>query len=190
MSESSAENPGLGVVLGSAGSPAEIHHAGRVWKLGHPDQRAKERLEKLVAKVALDDVRRLKDVLDPDAYAEAFGQVTGNLRAYKTWREGWQKIIGDPGNGHLFLWALLLEHQPGATESDVLDVARGSPGEVAAALSQVLPPFLRMLAAEVLEAAPAEARPALQASLDAAISGLLAGLLSQLTPSPANTSTP
>lgn len=175
------ENPGVGGMLGAAGPCPEIPLGKRVWKVGHPTQAAKARLEKLAAKVALDEVRRLKDVLDPAAYREAFDAVTQNLKSYRTWRPGWQAVVFDGANGHLFLWSLLQEHHPAATEADVLALCREAPEEVAAALAQVIPDFFGVLLGEVR----ADLSPEDLAKVDEA----LTAVRERLTPTPANTST-
>jgi hypothetical protein len=166
MSESGG-TPGVGVMLGRG---AEIVlPSGKKWKVGAPDQFAKWRLEKLAAKVAFDEVRRLKDVLDPATYAEAFGEVTRNLKSYRTWQPGWQSVVMSPANQHLVLLSLM----PDATEADVLSIFAEAPEEVAAALAQVLPDFFTLL----VEPLTAHLSPTELAT----VNGALASLRERLT---------
>ena len=167
--------PGVGVMLGGG---AEIVCGGRTWKVGAPDQDAKARLERLAAKSALDGVRELKGTLDPAAYQEVFGEVTRNLKNYKTWQPGWQAVVMSPAGHHLFLLSLIQGPHPDATEDDVLAVFAQAPEEVAAALARVLPDFFTLLTAPLRR----HLRPAELAKVDAA----LAELRARLTPTPAS----
>jgi arylsulfatase A-like enzyme len=165
--------PGLGVMLGKG---AEFRALGRAWKISAPDQDAKERLEKLAARSGLEEVRRLKGTLDPAAYKETFAEVTVSLPKYKTWREGWQAVVFDPANGHLFLWSLLQAAHPDVTEAEVLAATADAPEEVAAALAQVLPDFFQVLLAKVLpNLSPADAAKVVEA---------MATLRARLAPTP------
>ena len=136
------ETPGIGVMLGKG---AELRALGRTWHISAPNQNAKQRLEKLAARTALENVRQLKDVLDPAAYKETFDTVTSGLGNYRTWRPGWQAVVFDPANAHLFLLSLLHEQHPDIAEADVMAIATDAPEEVAAALAQVLPDFFQLL---------------------------------------------
>jgi hypothetical protein len=158
--------PGVGVMMGHG--VEIVLPGGKRWKVGAPDQAAKARLEKLAAKVALDEVRRLKDTLDPAAYAELFGEVTRNLKSYRTWQPGWQSVVMSPAGQHLFLLSLM----PDATEADVLGIFATAPEEVAAALAQVLPDFFTML----VEPLTAHLSPADLEKVTAALAALRAQL--------------
>lgn len=142
-----AETPGIGIMLGAAGPCPEIPFGGKVWKVGHPTQRAKAELEKLAVAAALDEVRALKGVVPTDAYREMFAEVTSQItnREFRTWGPAWQRAVFAPANAHLFLCSLLRECHPQATPADALALAQGCPEEVAAALAQVVPNFLRVL---------------------------------------------
>mgnify|MGYP001605268688 FL=1 len=140
-----ADSPGIQQQLGSDSALPEIPYKGTLYKLGRPDQDAKGRLEKLVKRVAIDEVRALKDALPPAAYAELFAERTKNLKQYDTWREGWKATVFEPANAHLFLWSLLQAHHPTITAADVLALATEAPEEVSYALAQVMPAFFRML---------------------------------------------
>lgn len=141
------DTPGVGVMLGHG---VEIVCGKKTWKVSPPDQDAKARLEKLAARTAIEEVRRLKDVLDPEAYQETFTQVTKTLSQYQTWRAGWQRVVFDPANAHLFLWSLLQANHPHCSEADVMKLISESPEEVAAAYAQILPGFFQMLLEPVL----------------------------------------
>lgn len=173
--------PGVQQILGAAGACPEIVHGKRRWKVGHPTQAAKARLEKLAAKVALDEVRRLKDTLDPAAYQEAFGEAVKSLKNYRTWRPGWQAVVFDPANSHLYLWSLIQEHHPDASEEDVLAICRDAPEEVVAAMAQVLPDFFRLLLSEI--------RPHLSPEAFAAAEATVGQMRARLEPTPASTAT-
>lgn len=176
---------GVGQMLGSAGTPAEIVVGKTKWLVGHPDQAAKARLEKLVAKAALDEVRRLKDVLDPGTYREAFAEAVATLKDYRTWRPGWQRIVFDPAYFHLYLWSLLQEHQPQASEDDVREICERAPEEVRAAVAEVMPGFFRMLLADLEGHAPEETLRQVAAGLDKTF----AAMRERPTPTPATSST-
>ncbi len=143
----------VGVMLGKG---CTLHALGKTWKVSAPDLNAKERLEKLVASAALAEVRRLRDTLDPAAYQEAFSEVTRSLKSYRTWGAGWQRVVFDPANVHLFLWSLLLDAHPDVTEEAVFAILGGTPEEVAAAYAQVMPDFFTMLLAPVRDRIPAD----------------------------------
>lgn len=171
--------PGVGVVLGAAGAAPEIRSGGKTYTVAHPTQRAKARLEKIVKAAALNEVRELKGVLDPAAYQEAFAEAVKSLPDYKTWGPGWQRVVFNPANGHLHLWSLLQEHHPDADEALALELSRGAPEEVAAALAQTLPDFFQMLLAEVEDKLPPETA--------AEVRGALAELRTRLAPTPPTT---
>jgi hypothetical protein len=167
--------PGIGVMLGAG---CELHALGRTWKVSAPDQNAKERLEKLAAATALEEVRRLKGMLDAAAYQEAFDRVTQNLRNYRTWKPGWQSVVFDPENAHLFLWSLLKGNHPDIDGDTVLAVFTDAPEEVAAAYAQILPDFFTML----LEPLAGRLTPELRAEVDAALARMVESLRRKPTP--------
>lgn len=149
--EKAEETPGLQQMLGAAGACPEIHCDGKVWKVGHPTQRAKAELERLAVAAALDEVRSLKNVIPPDAYQEMFGEVTRQITAkeFRTWGPGWQRSVFGASSAHLFLTSLLRECHPNATPADALRLTQECPEEVTAALAQVVPGFLSVLLAGV-----------------------------------------
>ena len=141
----------VGVMLGKG---ATFPALGKTWKISAPDQNAKDRLEKLVVRVALDEVRRLKGALEPAAYQEAFSDVTRRLKEYRTWGTGWQTIVFDAANAHLYLWSLLQESHPEIDGETVLAICEDAPEEVAAVFVQVMPDFFTMLLAPVRNRIP------------------------------------
>jgi len=173
-----SDAPGIGVMLAA---PVEIKVGRTVWTVSPPDQDAKARLEKLAARAALEEVRRLKGTLDADAYAEAFRAAMDALPSYRTWGAGWQRVVFDPANAHLFLWSLLQAAHPDATEEDVAKLHADAPEEVAAAYAQLLPDFFRLLLAPVLPRLDPEARRQVEAAV--------ADLHRRLAPSPTNSAT-
>lgn len=172
-----ADTPGAQALLAPDSALPEIPHGGTVWKLGRPDQDARARLEKLAIKVAVDQVRALKGVLDPGAYQELFGDVTRNLGRYATWRDRWQEVVFDPANGHLFLWSLLQAHHPAVTAEQVLRLIAEAPEEAELALAQVLPDFFQVLLSAALELVPAADR----AGAERVAAGALAALRARPT---------
>lgn len=176
--------PGVQTLLAPDSALPEIPHGGTVWKVGRPDQDAKARLEKLVKRAAIEQVRALKDVLDPPAYREAFDRVTNNLRSYDTWGEGWQAVVGDPAHAHLFLWALLQAHHPTVSEEQVKRLADECPEEVGFALAQVLPDFFRAFLVTLLAKVPPERRAEAAGKAEA----YLTALGQQLSARPGKTS--
>jgi hypothetical protein len=176
---SDSPTPGIGQMLANSNAPIEIPVGVRVWKVAYPDQDAKDRLEKLVAKAALNEVRRLKGVLDAAEYAELFSEATRALPECRTWRAGWQRYVFDPAYAHLFLWSLLQAHHPNATERDVIGLMKEVPEEVTAALVQVIPDFFRVLLSG-LDLTPEQAET---------VEAAMATIRERLTPTPASTST-
>lgn len=150
---------GVGVMLGKG---ATFPALGKTWKVSAPDQDAKDRLEKLAAGAALNEVRRLKDSLGAAAYKEAFSEVVANLKNYRTWQPGWQAVVFHPENVHLYLWSLLQAAHPDVTEEEVLSVFADAPEEVAAAYAQVMPDFFTMLLAPMRDRIPAAGRAKLE----------------------------
>ena len=173
--------PSITTILGSAGACPEITALGKTWKIGHPTQRAKAVLEQLVVASAVAEVRQLKDVLPPDAYAETFRELTDAIasRHYKTWGAGWQRIVWGPRSGYLFLLSLLREHHPTATEDDVAALAGAAPEEVTAALIEVTPNFIRLLLLDRKDITPEQ-----QAAIQGVMTDLIEKMTQKLAPSP------
>lgn len=144
------DNPSVTDMLGSAGACPEIKHNGKTWRVGHPTQRAKATLEVLAADVAIAEVEALEATMDPKRYAKAYKHVMTSVqsREYRTWGEGWQKVVWGPMSSHLFLFSLIRENHPDATEANVIELMQTEPTQVARALAQVVPPFVRLLLSE------------------------------------------
>lgn len=151
----------IGDMVGGNDSCPEIVFRGKKYAVGRPDQKAKARLEKLAAAVAINEVRALKDVLPADAYQEAFGAVTKNLKSYRTWQPGWQAVVFEPANGYLFLASLM----PDVPEETVKGICHDSPEEVNAALAQVIPDFFDMLLTDLKDHLSAEQMEAVRVVL-------------------------
>jgi hypothetical protein len=167
--------PNIGIMLGSAGSPAEFYALGHKWKLGHPTQRAKDRLEKLAAKKAFDEIRKLKGTVDPEDYQGMFSELTKQVtnKSYHTYHEGWERIVlGDGSDGLLFVQSLMMEYHPDITEEKILEIAQESPEEVIAALATNIPAFFLLLkygaTPEMLAKVPPKELQALNEAIQAA----------------------
>ena len=147
MFDGAAESPAVTTMLGASGACPEIRLNGKVWKVGHPTQRAKATLETLAVAQAVAEATALKDVLPAEQYAQLFKQITDNIGAkhYKTWGDGWREIVWGPQSTHLFFLSLLRENHPDATEEDAQALMDGAAEQVAAALVQVIPPFVSLL---------------------------------------------
>lgn len=128
--------------LGAAGVPAEIHAGDRVYKVGHPTQRAKGRLEELVAQQARRDILRFGG-----SAADWLDRVEAG--DYATLRPGWNRVMQSPAAGSLFLLSLLREHHPDATADDAARLDKAEPEQVRAALARVVPPFFELVLADV-----------------------------------------
>lgn len=150
MASEQGEPAGVTALLGAAGACPVIRHEGKDYTIGHPTQAAKARLELLVAAQAVNEVRELKSVLDPDAYTELFTETAEKVRgrSFKTWGADWQKVVLDPQNAHLFLLSLMRGAHPDLSEQTVRQMMDAQPEECALALGQVVPDFFAMLLAD------------------------------------------
>ncbi len=137
----------VGTVLGAAGACPEIELNGKVWKIGHPTQRAKAELEKLAVGTAVAEMMELKDVMPEASFKALFSELTDSIAAkhYRTWGPGWQRVVWGPQSTHLFLLSLLRECHPNASEDDARQLAAAEPEQVTAALLQVIPNFVSLL---------------------------------------------
>lgn len=138
-------------VLGAAGEPPRVVADGKTYTVGFPTQRAKARLEELVAASAVAAVADLKAALPPAAYAEQWAEVKELIRRreYRTGGSLWAEAMAGPGGGVLFLLALLRECHPDATEADARRLLAAAPEQVEAALARVTPVFIRAVAADL-----------------------------------------
>lgn len=169
------ESPTVTTMLGASGACPEVKLNGKTWRIGHPTQKAKAELETLAVQQAVAEVTALKGILPPDQYKEMFDSVRDAITAkhYKTWGDGWQRIVWGPMSAHLFLLSLIRENHQDATEDDAMALAGGAPEQVAAALAQVVPSFLLLLLSERKDVTPEQREK---------IMGVARKLTSQLDP--------
>lgn len=169
MADAPTDAPGVQALLGDAGAPAEIHtgsgDAARVWKVGHPTQKAKAVLEELVTQHAR---KALLATGDPNALSAWLDRVEAG--EYRTLRPGWVRVTRGPDGGALFLAALLRTHHPDATPADAAALAEAEPEQVKAATLRVAPQLFRLLAESA--GLPPETVRAVAAEAMAALSGL------------------
>ena len=172
--------PSVQNTLGAAGACPEIPLDGRVWRVGHPTQRAKAALEEFAASAAVNEVLSLKGVLPAAAYSELWAQTARDVqgRSFRTWGPGWQRVVFDPLNAHLFLWSLLRECHPDATEADAKRLMAAEPERVSLALARVVPDFFRLLLAGLSLTADQ------QTQAEAALAAFAATLAPPKAPSP------
>lgn len=134
--------PSVGDVLGAAGASPTIPCNGKVWKLGHPTQAAKDRLEKLVVAEALENVKAAETgVLEIDKANRESLFAAIRQRKFRTGGEEWVQTFSRPEGQVMFALSLLQEHHPDATAADVLELLTDAGDAFAAALLQVVPGF-------------------------------------------------
>lgn len=157
-------------LLGDAGACPEISWNGKVWRIGHPTQRAKAVLEELVAAKAIGEVTALKTALPPETYAEVFQGVLDRVSGgeFRTFGRGWVNLTTGGTGAVLFLLSLLRERHPDATESDAIGLAADRGDEVQGALGRVIPSFFELLLET--SAIPAQQKQAVRAALGQALS--------------------
>lgn len=134
--------PSVQQLLGSAGEPAAIVHAGKTYRLGHPDQRAKARLEQLVA-------RQARENLLAAGVPEVEWVRQATAGEFRTLRAGWSAVLSGENAAVLTLLAQLQEHHPDLTADDVRDLIAAEPGQVNVAVMETTPDFLRVLLANL-----------------------------------------
>lgn len=142
-----AESVSVTTMLGAAGACPEIALDGKTWRIGHPSQRSKPQLEKLVVAHATAEILALEGLLEPAQFARFFESHKSDVISgtYRTWGAGWQKIALAPANIHMFLLALLRENHPEATEKDARALIVHNRHEVELALAQTVPAFFTLL---------------------------------------------
>lgn len=142
---------GAFAALGAAVPPPEIQFDGAVWKIGHPTQRAKAELEKLVAQAAEQNLADLRDVLSPARYAEREAKLDAALlaRQWQTWGTLWAEVMNGPLAFPLFLASLLRPHHPSATTAQAEALWLGENRACRTALAMVLPDFFSLLVASL-----------------------------------------
>lgn len=176
----------LGTFLGAAGACPEVTANGRTWRFGHPTQRAKSELEKIVVQKATDAVLELKPVLPPASFKALFDGLMAEIRRgdFKTWGAGWQSYVFDPQYAHLFVLSLLRECHPDAAEADVVELVAAEPERVQVALAQVVPDFFALALAGV------RLTPDQRAAADQAVEAIRATLRATLRPPTPATGSP
>lgn len=163
MSDEAIPATGISPVLGAAGPCPTVVHQGKTWTVGHPTQKAKAWLEKLVAASALETVNELKDVLPSDEWAAEKAKVDKQIFAkqHRTWGPLWTTVTSGEDGDAIFLLSLLKLHHPEATMADARELHLNANQDVGLAFAEVLPSFFTILT----ETYPviAEDRPAVAA---------------------------
>jgi|SRR5579872_138198 len=174
------DSPSVQTMLGASGACPEIIHNSKIWKIGHPTQRAKATLEELVIGKATAEILSLKKTLPLEAYAELFESLRVAISAgeYKTGGAGWAKVVFTGLGAPLFLLSLLRENHPDATEKDARELSAHHPELVQLALARVIPGFFDLLLADM--PLPPDSR----AKVEAAMQSVKAMLLPPSPPSP------
>lgn len=165
--------PSAADLLGAAADPPAVVDGPTAWKVGHPTQRAKARLEDMTAAVAVRETLALKPHLSADEFAPLWADVQADIRnrEYRVGGRRWLEAVRSPGWAVLLLTALVREHHPDATEDDVRGLMDREPEQVQAAVARVLPDFFRGVGRQL------RLTPAQTADLERAITeavGLLA----------------
>jgi hypothetical protein len=152
----------VGTLLGAAGACPEIVFNGKVWRIGHPTQKAKSCLETLALAKGSEGIAALKNAIDATAYKEYFESHKADVQngQYMTWGEKWHEIVFSGKNTHLFLLSLMRTLHPEASETDAILLAVNKPEEVQLALVQVVPDFLGFLLDD--PKVPVEQKPAVR----------------------------
>lgn len=182
MDEIRAE--GAVAALGAAAGPVEVEHAGKTWRVGHPTQRAKAELEKLVVAVAEQSLADIKDALPAARYAAKEKRLDDMIfaRQWQTWGELWREVVDGPLSFPLFLLSLMRPYHEAATVQDAESLWLGANRACRRALVMVLPGFFKLLA-DQLPADQEERR----AAAEAAAADLMARLQQSLTAPPSTT---
>lgn len=146
---------GVMAALGDAGPCPTIERGGKTWTVGHPTQRAKAELEKLVVEVSQATLDDLKGMLPPAKWDEKEAKFDALLfsRQWQTWGTLWFEVANGPQSYPLFLLSLMRPHHPEATVRDAEALWRDANRACRAALVMVVPGFFDLLTAYL----PAEA---------------------------------
>jgi hypothetical protein len=142
------ETVGATPLLGDAGPCPTVTHDKKTWTVGHPTQRAKAELEKLVVEVAQKSLDDLRGVLPPAKIAEKEAALDGLLfaRAWQTWGSLWSQVVNGPLAFPLLLASLLRQRHPEATLADAEALWAGANRPCRTALMMVVPGFFTVLA--------------------------------------------
>jgi hypothetical protein len=149
-------------LLGAAGAPPVVSHAGRDYPLV-ADQAAAARYERLVAQWATDAVLALKGDLPAEVYADTYADLRADLKARKHARGGslWQQATQSADSDALFLAALM-----GVDWATAVAAMDADPDRVRLALVEAIPDFLALLL-RGMGATPGEIRAKAAAALAA-----------------------
>lgn len=186
-SDGAPEAPGIQAQLGAAGACPVVRWRGKPYKVGHPTQEAKARLEELAAQAAVARVEALEGKVGAAAFARMTDRVCDRVAAneYVTWAAGWQEVVWRDG-GALFLLSLLHEHHPELTPADAAAMKAECAAQYGAALARVLPGFFELLLGEL--EAPPERKARARAELGAALAKFTATHTPPPPPTPGATS--
>lgn len=120
----SVENPvgTVGDVLGSAGVPMTITYEGKQHPVSPPTLRVLDRVEKLVARLAVDSITKLADILAPVDYAARMAALQDKLEtnAYGTMQPLWLATVRTAGGLSAIYWACLQEARESAPDKKAL----------------------------------------------------------------------
>lgn len=144
---SDVQTDGIGAVLGDAGAPVEITHAGKTWKVGAPTQAAKTVLEQLVVQVSMAALDEMKTFLPAGAWEEKRAELDAQLfgRHWQTWGKLWTTVSNGPLGLPLFLLSLLRANHPTATVADAEEIWQNANRQARIALTIAVPSFFALL---------------------------------------------
>lgn len=154
---------GVGPVLGDAGPAPSFDWDGRTWTLGHPVQRAKAELERLVRQYVCAELEEMRGVWPEPKFAAKEAELDERIYGgqCKTWGGLWLAATDGPDGNALFLLSLLRGRHPEATLDDARVMWNASPRPLRHAFAEVIPGFfghlLRFLPGEPGAKAAAEA---------------------------------
>jgi hypothetical protein len=140
---------GVMAALGDAGPCPTVVFAGKTWTIGHPTQRAKAELEKLVVEVAAKNLDDLKGVLPKAKWKEKEDKFDALLlaRQWQTWGSLWSEVNNGPQSQALFLLSLARPHHPDMTVADAESLWINANRACRTALVLVVPGFFDLLTA-------------------------------------------
>ena len=146
---SDATDGSIGAALGAAGAAPVVAHAGKVWTVGHPTQRAKTELEQLVVQASQQALDDLKPALRPAQWEAKRVELDAQLfgRHWQTWGSLWSTVTNGPQGFPLFLLSLARPHHPEMTVADAEALWANANRACRLALMVVVPDFFDLLAA-------------------------------------------
>lgn len=176
--------PSIQGMLGAAGANPVIRWQGKSYKVGHPTQAAKARLEELAADAAMSRVEAMEGRVKPKTFKAMLDRATDRVLEgdYKTWATGWQEVVWSDG-GVLFLLSLLHEHHPDLTAPDAARMMEQCGNQYKAALGKVLPGFFDLLLGGREDITPEQA-----ATIRETVEKFVSKLLPPPSPTPESTS--